>query len=108
LELYTPQVGIAQWFRVRDPRLECVQAWLKQLGVVRVRTGIRWPDWEAHGPEWFDRLFAALSPFEVTLTLCFTPEGKGVGAGEASPVQNPSDFARFVSDVARRYAVPKG
>ncbi len=108
LELYTPSVGIAQWFRVYDPRLGCAASWLQQLGVTRVRTGIRWPDWEAHGPAWFDRLFAALAPFDVTLTLCFTPPGKGVDESEASPVQNPQDFARFVSEIARRYAAPTG
>jgi beta-xylosidase len=97
--------GICQWFHFEDPRLESAVCWLKRLGVRHLRTGLSWADW--HRPEaerWFDRQMRALEPFEVTLTLCFTPEQAGVRPHYTSPPKDVGEFADFCGCMIRRYA----
>jgi hypothetical protein len=78
---------------------------LRRLGVRRLRTGIGWADWDRPGAaEWFDRVMQALAPFEVTLTLCFTPARAGRTAHHTSPPINLGDFADFCETIVRRYA----
>jgi beta-xylosidase len=74
--------------------------------VTKVRTGLAWSD--DHDREdataWFDRQMAALAPFDVTLTFCFTPEHKGLRPHHTSPPRDPREFADFCARMTRRYA----
>jgi beta-xylosidase len=103
---FDPRMGICQWFHFEDPRLEQGVAWLRRLGVTRLRTGISWADW--HRPnavEWFDRQMAALAEFDTTITLCFTPPSRGRRPDHTSPPIEPSEFADFAQQVVRRYVL---
>jgi beta-xylosidase len=102
---YTPELGICQWFHYEDHRLDDAVAWLKKLGVKRLRTGLSWADSLRPGAEaWFDRQMRALEPFDVTLTYCFTPESEGVVPNHTSPPKRPEQFADFCARMTRRYA----
>jgi beta-xylosidase len=102
---YTPDLGICQWFHFEDHRLDDAVAWLKKLGVKRLRTGLSWADSFRPGAEaWFDRQMRALEPFDVTLTYCFTPEHRGVKPHHTSPPRDPAEFADFCARMTRRYA----
>ncbi len=101
------ELGICQWFHFEDPRLEAAVDWLQRLGVQHVRTGLSWADWYRPGAEaWFDRQMQALRPFQVTLTLCYTPTALGVEPHYASPPrpEGQAEFARFAAWAAQRYA----
>lgn len=101
----TPEVGICQWFHFEDHRLDDAVHWLRQLGVTYLRTGLSWADSLRPGAlEWFDRQMRALEEFQVTLTLCFTPESHGVMPHYTSPPQRLEDFAEFCVQMVRRYA----
>jgi beta-xylosidase len=102
---YTPELGICQWFHFEDPRLDDAVAWLKRLGVKKLRTGLSWAD--SHRPDadaWFDRQMKALAPFDLTVTYCFTPGSRGLRADHTSPPQEPDEFAEFCARMTRRYA----
>jgi beta-xylosidase len=102
---FTPDLGICQWFHFDDPRLQDAVAWLTRLGVKSVRTGLSWADSERPGADaWLDRLVGALEPFEVTATLCFTPQARGLRADHTSPPKRVEEFADFCARMARRYA----
>ena len=101
---YTPQLGICQWFHFEDHRLDDAAAWLRKLGVKKLRTGLSWadshrPNWES----WFDLQMKKLDEFDVTLTFCFTPESCGVAPHYTSPPRNIEDFAEFCARMTRRY-----
>ena len=100
-------VGVCEWVFWREQaRLERMVGRLADLGVRRVRTGIGWADWERPGAgPWFDQVMDALSPFEVTLTLCFTPAHLGVEPHHTSPPFDLARFADFCEAVVRRYAL---
>ncbi len=103
---FDPRMGICQWFHFDDPRLDEAVAWMKRIGIRRLRTGISWGDW--HRPNavrWFDRQMEALEVFDVTLTLCFTPPSRGRRPCHTSPPLDPGEFAYFAAEVAHRYAV---
>jgi beta-xylosidase len=105
LREYTPALGICQWFHYEDHRLDDAVAWLKKLGVKRLRTGLSWAD--HHRPnslQWFDRQMKALEPFDVTLTYCFTPGSRGVRDHYTSPPQVVEEFAEFCKEMTERYA----
>jgi beta-xylosidase len=102
---FTPQMGICQWFHFEDHRLDAAVGWFRKLGVTRIRTGLSWADSERpHADAWLDRLMMALEPFEVTVTLCFTPARCGMGADHTSPPANVSEFADFCGRMMKRYA----
>ena len=102
---YAPQMGICQWFHFEDHRLDESVRWLNGLGVRYLRTGLSWADSFRPGAlAWFDRQMAALEPFEVTLTFCFTPEHRGRFPHHTSPPQQPEEFAEFCAAMLRRYA----
>ncbi len=102
---YTPALGICQWFHFEDPRLESAVEWLRKLGVRRLRTGLSWADSFRPGADaWFDRQMAALEPFDVTITYCFTPEHRGVQPHHTSPPRDVEEFAEFCARMTRRYA----
>jgi len=101
---FTPELGICQWFHFEDPRLDCSVRQLRDLGVKHLRTGLSWADrLRPHALEWFDRQMKALEDFDVTLTLCFTPESKGLRPHYASPPKDVGEFAGFCAEMTRRY-----
>ena len=104
---YAPEMGIMQWFHFNDPRLDDAVRWLKDLGVTHLRTGLSW--WDSYRPgweDWFDRQMEALADFEVTLTLCFTPDSEAIGPEphHTSPPRHPENFADFCGRMIERYA----
>ncbi|MBZ0286555.1 MAG: beta-xylosidase, partial [Anaerolineae bacterium] len=73
--------------------------------VKKLRTGISWADWHRpNAPAWFDRQMAALSDFDVTVTLCFTPPSRGKRPHHTSPAENLEEFAYFAAEIVQRYA----
>jgi beta-xylosidase len=101
----TPAMGICQWFHFEDHRLDDAVRWMKDLGVKSVRTGLSWADsFRPDADRWFDRQMAALEPFDVTLTFCFTPEHRGIRPHHTSPPEAPDEFAEFCARYVRRYA----
>jgi len=102
---YTPTFGICQWFHFEDHRLDDAVQRMRALGVRHVRTGLSWADSFRPGADaWFDRQMKALEGFDVTLTLCFTPEHEGLRPHHTSPPKDPRAFADFCARVTRRYA----
>jgi beta-xylosidase len=99
-------VGVCEWVYWREQaRFERMLALLGRLGVRRLRTGIGWADWDRPGAmEWFDHVMQALAPFDLTLTLCFTPARAGRLPHHTSPPANLADFADFCETIVRRYA----
>lgn len=101
---YSPSLGMCQWFHFEDHRLDSAVEWLQRLGVKYLRTGLSWSDTERPNYEaWFDRMIAALEPFEVTLTFCFTPESKGVNPHHTSAPRNIEEYAEFCAAMVKRY-----
>ncbi len=100
-----PALGICQWFHYEDHRLDPAVEWLGKLGVRYLRTGVSWADRFRPGAEsWFDRQMDALAPFDVTMTLCFTPDHLGMEPHWASPPKNVEDFTEFARWAVARYA----
>ena len=101
---YTPALGICQWFHFEDHRLDKAVEWLSRLGVKYLRTGLSWSDTERPNYEqWFDRVIAALEPFEVTLTFCFTPESKGLNPHHTSAPRHIEEYANFCARMVKKY-----
>jgi beta-xylosidase len=99
-------VGLCQWFHFEDHRLSDSVAWMREHGVRYLRTGLSWADsFRPNAAEWFDRQMAALEPFNVAVTLCFTPAHLGVEEHHASPPRDLNQFAEFAAHVAERYGV---
>ena len=99
------ELGVCQWFHFEDARLDDGVAWLRKLGVRRLRTGLSWSDsLRPHADAWFDRQMRALDEFEVTLTFCFTPECQGIKPHHTSPPRSVDAFADFCARMTRRYA----
>jgi beta-xylosidase len=74
-----------------------------------LRTGVSWADWFRPDAElWFDRQMEALNEFDVTMTLCFTPEHLGIERHYTSPPARPQDFADFATRMVSRYAPTVG
>lgn len=98
-------VGLCQWFHFEDPRIEDAVAWMKDHGVRYLRTGLSWADSFRPGAvAWFDRQMQLLEPFQVSLTLCFTPAHLGIEASHTSPPRDNSQFAEFAAWAVNRYA----
>lgn len=98
-------VGLCQWFHFEDYRLEAAAAWMKEHNVQHLRTGVSWADSYRDGAtEWFDRQMEVLEPFQVSMTLCFTPEQMGLEAHHTSPPLRNEDFAEFAAWAVERYA----
>jgi beta-xylosidase len=99
------ELGLCQWFHYQDHRLEPSVAWLKRLGVRRLRTGLSWADsFRPNALAWFDRQMQALQDFEVTVTFCFTPEHMGILPHHTSAPREPELFAEFCASMIERYA----
>ena len=100
-------VGICQWFHFQDHRLLDAVKWMEGHSVEYLRTGLSWADsYRENATAWFDFQMQLLAPFQVALTLCFTPEHLGMEKHHTSPPANPEDFAEFCSWVVTRYAPP--
>lgn len=103
------EVGLCQWFHFEDPRLDAAVEWMKHHNIRYIRTGLSWADSYRPGAEaWFDRMVAALEPFDVSLTLCFTPEHLGLEPHHTSPPADNRTFADFAAWAVNRYAPRKG
>ncbi|MEK6398542.1 MAG: beta-xylosidase, partial [Terriglobus sp.] len=97
--------GICQWFHFEDPRLNDAVAHMQELGVKHIRTGLSWADsFRPNAEAWFDRMMRALEPFQVSLTLCFTPAHLGLEEHHTSPPKDNRDFAEFAMYAVQRYA----
>jgi hypothetical protein len=46
----------------------------------------------------------ALAPFDVCVTLCFTPPSRGIRSCHTSPPNDVGEFATFTENVLERYA----
>jgi beta-xylosidase len=102
-------LGICQWFHFEDPRLDSAIEWLRKLEVQYLRTGLSWADaFRPNAQHWFDLQMKALAEFQVTLTLCFTPEHLGEAAHHTSPPKSSTDFAAFARWAVERYAAKTG
>ena len=100
-------VGLCQWFHFQDHRLDDAVAWMHAHGVRHLRTGLSWADaFRPDAEAWFDRVFTALAPFDVAMTLCFTPGHLGLEDHHTSPPRNIEDFAEFAAWGVARYASP--
>jgi beta-xylosidase len=98
-------VGFCQWFHFQDPRLDSAVNWMHERGVRYLRTGLSWADsFRPGAEEWFDRQMRALEPFEVALTLCFTPAHLGLEEHHTSPPKDNQQFADFAAWAVERYA----
>ena len=101
---YTPAFGVCQWFHFEDHRLDDAVKWLQRLGVKYLRTGLSWSDTDRENYEArFDRMMAALEPFELTLTFCFTPESKGIKPHHTSAPRHLEEYADFCTRMVHRY-----
>jgi beta-xylosidase len=99
-------VGFCQWFHFEDPRLDDAVRWMKEHGVQYLRTGLSWADsFRPNAVAWFDRMMEALEPFDVSLTLCFTPAHLGLEEHHTSPPRDNQQFADFASWAVERYAL---
>ncbi len=104
-EPFADRMGLMQWFHYQDHRLDDAVAWLKRLGVTKLRTGLSWADsFRPNALDWFDRQMEALEPFDTTVTFCFTPEHRGIAPHHTSPPQDPAEFADFCARMIERYA----
>jgi beta-xylosidase len=98
-------LGLMQWFHFEDHRLDDAVAWLKRLGVTKLRTGLSWADrFRPNALDWFDRQMEALADFDTTVTFCFTPEHLGIEPHHTSPPRDPQGFADFCAEMIDRYA----
>lgn len=106
MDCFPEGLGICQWFHFEDPRFERAIEWLRRLDVKYIRTGLSWADsFRPNAQEWFDRQMSALEPFNITLTLCFTPEHLGETRHHTSPPRSPADFAHFAGWAVERYTL---
>jgi beta-xylosidase len=104
-EPYAGELGLMQWFHFEDHRLDDAVAWLKRLGVRKLRTGLSWADrFRPNALDWFDRQMEALADFDTTVTFCFTPEHLGIEPHHTSPPRDPQGFADFCAEMIDRYA----
>jgi beta-xylosidase len=98
-------VGFCQWFHYQDPRLDDAVSWMQDHGVRYLRTGLSWADsFRPNAVEWFDRQMEALKPFNVALTLCFTPAHLGLDEHHTSPPRDNQQYADFAAWAVDRYA----
>ncbi|HET8636833.1 MAG TPA: hypothetical protein VFL96_08285, partial [Acidobacteriaceae bacterium] len=97
--------GLCQWFHFEDPRLDQAVEWMKEHGIRHVRTGLSWADsFRPNAVAWFDRMMEALEPFDVAVTLCFTPAHLGLEEHHTSPPRDNAQFADFARWAVQRYA----
>ncbi|RRA49384.1 beta-xylosidase [Acidipila sp. EB88] len=99
------EVGLCQWFHFEDPRLEQGVQWMRDHNIRRIRTGLSWADsYRPNAKAWFDTMMTALADFEVSLTLCFTPQHLGLEPHHTSPPADNDEFAKFAEWAVCNYA----
>ena len=100
-------VGLCQWFHWQDHRLDDAVRWMREHNVRHLRTGLSWADaFRPDAEAWFDHVFTELWPFQVAMTLCFTPGHLGKEDHHTSPPRSNDDFAEFAAWAVERYASP--
>ena len=63
---------------------------------------LSWADsFRPNAVAWFDRMMRALEPFDVSLTLCFTPKHLGLEEHHTSPPKDNRTFAEFAAWAVR-------
>jgi CDP-paratose 2-epimerase len=99
------RLGICQWFHYEDcAAVEQAVELLHELGVRHLRTGISWADYHRpHGRQWYDWQMAALSDFEVLLSIWHTPPSISEASCCASPPRRLLDYADFVALMIEQY-----
>src|SRR5690606_3650110 len=99
------KLGVCQWFHYEAYRdVETAVELMKELGVRRIRTGISWADYfRPKGRQWYDWQMAALSEFDVLLSLWHTPPSISEGNACASPPRRLQDYADFIDVIIRQY-----
>lgn len=98
-------VGLCQWFHFEDPRLDQAVGWMRRHGVRYIRTGLSWADsFRPNAVAWFDHMMEVLEPFDVSLTLCFTPAHLGLEEHHTSPPRDNAQFAEFARWAVERYS----
>jgi CDP-paratose 2-epimerase len=98
-------LGICQWFHYQDYEgVERAVAFLHELGVRHLRTGISWADYHRPGgPQWYAWLLKAFSQYEVLLSIWHTPPSLAEGGTCTSPPRRLQDFADFIDQVISEY-----
>ena len=99
------RLGICQWFHFDDDRaVEACAGLMQELGLKHLRTGVSWADYHRPGGvEWYDRMFAALRPFELLLSVWHTPPSLSVSGHCAAPPRRLLDYADFIDTLIDRY-----
>ncbi|MCB0324867.1 MAG: hypothetical protein KDD69_14890 [Bdellovibrionales bacterium] len=99
------EIGINQWFHFQDYHaVERVVKELRSLGVRALRTGISWADWHRReGPAWYDWQMAALSEFDILLSIWHTPPSIAEGGTCAGPPLHLDWYAAFIEEILVRY-----
>ncbi len=101
-------IGLCQWFHFEDHRLDEALRWMSSHNIRHIRTGLSWADsFRPNATDWFDHQMQALEPFQVALTLCFTPAHLGLEEHHTSPPRDNADFASFAGWAVARYAPPQ-
>jgi len=98
-------LGLCQWFHYEDyDAVRETVAWLRTLGVKRLRTGISWADFHRPGgPAWYDWQMDQLREFDVLLSIWHTPPSIGETPDCASPPRRLSNYAAFIEECVARY-----
>ena len=99
------RLGLCQWFHHEDERtLARAVRWLRELGLRHLRTGVSWADYHLPGgAAWYDRVFAALSEFELLVSVWHTPPTLSVDGRCSSPPRRLRDYADFIDLVITRH-----
>ena len=99
------KLGICQWFHYQDyAGVEMAVALLRELGIRHLRTGISWADYlRPQGKDWYDWQMAALSEFEVLLSVWHTPPSLSERGTCASPPLRLQDYADFIDLMITQY-----
>ncbi len=100
-------MGVLEWFRPGDyTRVEQLSAVLAQLGVVELRTGVSWAEWNAPGGEaWYAWLLPRLAQSGLRVLPCFlyTPPSLGLEYKTSSPPRNLRAYADFIDLFITRF-----
>jgi CDP-paratose 2-epimerase len=99
------KLGVCQWFHYKAYQdVENAVRLMRELGIQRIRTGISWADFfRPNGRQWYDWQMAALSEFDVLLSIWHTPPSISEGNSCASPPRRLQDYADFIDLVIREY-----
>ena len=97
--------GVCQWFHYEDDyMLERAVKLMRRLGLRHLRTGISWADYlRPNGERWYDRMMAALSEFDVLLSVWHTPPSLSERNSCASPPRRLLDYADFIDLLITKY-----